>query len=201
MRFENAKILVRNLSPILIFFGLVAVYQESSDFYVPIGRAMIFAVPLLYIWFRTTYKAELSVERQVKYAEKGINLTAEQEARNRKYFFIVLTMPVLVLMLPVMAGASLDSGDFNPFFIVAFFLLLIGIASTSIANQAEAKGKSYVSFFWLSIIFSPLLTWLVVSIVPAESNEVSSNTKLCPKCAETIKQAAILCKHCGSEIG
>jgi len=28
----------------------------------------------------------------------------------------------------------------------------------------------------------------------------SANTKLCPKCAERIKSAAVLCKHCGSSI-
>lgn len=33
------------------------------------------------------------------------------------------------------------------------------------------------------------------------TNDAASQTKLCPFCAEEIKSAAVVCKHCGREIG
>ena len=99
-----------------------------------------------------------------------------------------------------------------------------------VANRALAKGKSWDAFFWLSIFVSPLLMWIIAEAstdtrgmvyAPAQAPApayaqaapaayapaavpatpvAASDTRECPECAETIKKAAKLCKHCGSKV-
>lgn len=47
---------------------------------------------------------------------------------------------------------------------VGFFILLLGINSL-IADLAKSKGRSWAAFFWLSILFSPLIMWIIAATV------------------------------------
>ncbi len=98
-----------------------------------------------------------------------------------------------------------------------------------IANRALQKGKSWNAFFWLSALVSPLIMWIIAEassdtrsvyqqpVQPApvpqqhtgQQTSVSTqavagapakDTRACPECAEEIKMAAKLCKHCGSKV-
>ncbi|WP_083861456.1 zinc ribbon domain-containing protein [Microvirga lotononidis] len=66
-----------------------------------------------------------------------------------------------------------------------------------VAVVASNKGRSGLGWFFLSLILSPLLTLIGVAVMsrvePAEAS------KTCPRCAETVKLAAAVCKHCGFE--
>jgi Na+/H+ antiporter NhaC len=42
---------------------------------------------------------------------------------------------------------------------------LFGLFATAIATEAESKGRSYNSFFWLSMLLSPLVMWVVSSTI------------------------------------
>ncbi len=45
-------------------------------------------------------------------------------------------------------------------------LAIVVVASHFVARAARMKNRSYASFFWLSILFSPLTTGLIVAILP-----------------------------------
>jgi hypothetical protein len=65
---------------------------------------------------------------------------------------------------------------------------------------AKNKGRSRPNWFLISIFVSPLLGLIAVAALPrVESNNPQRGTKLCPKCAETVKLGADVCRHCGYE--
>jgi uncharacterized membrane protein YhaH (DUF805 family) len=90
------------------------------------------------------------------------------------------------------------------FFVLAFAvnLALAGV----IAGRARDKGRSWGAFFFLTVLISPIITWLIVEAIQpiysksVDSEEIASESKKCPYCAEEVKAEAIKCKHCGSEI-
>jgi O-antigen/teichoic acid export membrane protein len=82
---------------------------------------------------------------------------------------------------------------------VAAVMSLVAWIAALIANQAALKGRSWASFFMLSIFF-PFIMWIVVSVMTTDQSQPISGTKKCPKCAEYVKAEATLCKHCGSAI-
>lgn len=46
-----------------------------------------------------------------------------------------------------------------------------------IANTASRKGKSWDSFFWLTILFGPLIMWIVTSLLTPEENEARGTVR------------------------
>lgn len=76
----------------------------------------------------------------------------------------------------------------------------IGIA---IGSAAARKGRSFQTFFWLSLLFSPLVTGIIVATLPQQEgvaeNRSSHDEKKCPRCAETVKAEALVCRFCGNE--
>jgi TM2 domain-containing membrane protein YozV len=83
-------------------------------------------------------------------------------------------------------------------FVIPIITFIMWIAA-QVANRAAKKGRSYNSFFVLTLFF-PLIMWLVVSSISADASQATAGTKKCPKCAEYVKVEATLCKHCGSEL-
>ena len=59
------------------------------------------------------------------------------------------------------------------------------------ALAAKAKGRPMVPWFLTTLVFS-VFALLAVLIAPGAG-------KKCPKCAETVKRDATVCKHCGHE--
>lgn len=53
-------------------------------------------------------------------------------------------------------------------------------------------------FFW----WAAAIAWLVGAlVVGGVLIAMGSNKKSCPKCAERVKEAASVCKHCGHQFG
>ena len=71
---------------------------------------------------------------------------------------------------------------------IPFFLyLLLAIAVWVWARRLDRSG-----FLWflLSLLLSPVVTGILLLIL-------GPSGKACPKCAETVRREAVLCKHCG----
>jgi hypothetical protein len=83
--------------------------------------------------------------------------------------------------------------------LVAFVYGLFAAIAWAIATIAERKGRSWPTFFVLSLVL-PVISWIIVAVISTDTSTLRSGTKKCPKCAEVVKEEAVLCKHCGSDL-
>ncbi len=83
--------------------------------------------------------------------------------------------------------------------------LLFGIVT---AVAASNKNRDVVGWFILGCLFGPFalvlvlimkepIPGLVQQIIDRQKEEL---VKVCPYCAEGIKPAAVVCKHCGRDL-
>ena len=82
------------------------------------------------------------------------------------------------------------------------FILSWLIFSFVVMAIAEARGRSVWSFFWLSLLASPLIALIVLVVTPPTREQAErlamrgGDSKRCPHCAELVKREALVCKHC-----
>jgi hypothetical protein len=73
------------------------------------------------------------------------------------------------------------------------------LSAVFVARAAVTKGKSWFTFFWLSLIATSLVTGLVIAALPTPPQFLPDNRK-CPHCTEYIKREATKCRYCHSTV-
>ena len=61
---------------------------------------------------------------------------------------------------------------------------------------ASSKRRSGLGWFFLSLIISPLIAFIIVAV----SGLPQGALKKCPKCAEEVKVEALVCRFCGADV-
>ena len=79
-----------------------------------------------------------------------------------------------------------------PILIAGGLVLCWIVLSIACGNYARNRGSSFLGFFILSVLISPLIIFIVAFISLG-----NSRINKCPDCAEFIKSEANVCKHCG----
>lgn len=85
-------------------------------------------------------------------------------------------------------------------FILAFWIF----GAISVGYAAGQVGRDEGSWGMLSIILSPLFTAiLLIAAGPYQAGIEqkmlrTKKHKICPRCSETVKSQATICRHCGN---
>jgi hypothetical protein len=74
-------------------------------------------------------------------------------------------------------------------------VLLICVVGSIVVGiiAAKVRGRSGWGWFFLSVLFSPLLMGILLLFLPKLGRH-------CPFCAEVISEQAQVCKHCGRDL-
>ena len=77
---------------------------------------------------------------------------------------------------------------------MTFFVFWIFL-SILVGAYASSKKRSGIGWFFLSLIISPLISFIIVLVAGSPQGTL----KKCPKCAEEVKVEAQVCRFCGFE--
>ena len=104
---------------------------------------------------------------------------SEQSKRYRKVLKIMLlSAPILYVLSLASLVMSNSNGSLGMLLIsLALITLTLGVfgqIGTWIADVAASKGRSWMAFFWLSMVISPLITGLIVSSMRGEDSNMKS---------------------------
>jgi len=89
-------------------------------------------------------------------------------------------------------------------------LLLWLVFSVAVCVVASNRGRSALGWFFLSVLISPLLSILLLLVLPkitsgsfvdASGEKITPETHVrCPDCKELVRADARKCKHCGTAL-
>lgn len=95
--------------------------------------------------------------------------------------------------------------------ILAVFVIVYLAFCAAVAQAAQNKGRSWWAYFFLSVLFSPLVMGIIVACIStdvyhmqrvayeAQIKAGAQPLKKCPDCAEMVQPDARKCRHCGYE--
>lgn len=88
-------------------------------------------------------------------------------------------------------------------FILSTILFLIIIFSFAVATAANSRNRSFFGWLLIAFLISPILAAILLFILPkakgAIEEECEIDTKNCPRCAESVKINALVCRYCSHE--
>jgi hypothetical protein len=86
--------------------------------------------------------------------------------------------------------------------VIVFGVMVYGIVFGALSSTvASKKGHSSGAWFWCGFFFGifGLIAAAGLPTKSADSDRGSAFTKICPRCAESVKAAAAVCRYCGHE--
>lgn len=81
-------------------------------------------------------------------------------------------------------------------------VLMVGVAgintvlSPLVGLAASKKGRSFWAFFWVSFFVGILIPAIIVATMNQPEATAQGALKICPQCAENVKDAAVVCRYC-----
>ena len=76
------------------------------------------------------------------------------------------------------------------------WLFLCGL----VAEFAEDKGHSALLWYLFALLFTPLLAYFVVGILPSAADLIARGQRRCPTCSGIVSAESPLCPYCHSDI-
>jgi hypothetical protein len=116
------------------------------------------------------YLAKQKATRDKIKAEKAVpGYVSGKSVKYRSFGLGVVLYVGLVVLISLALGASYFVFAFLP--MALLISVLFAFASLKIADTAEEKGRSWESFFWLSMLISPVLMWIISATIRDNSTD------------------------------
>lgn len=137
-----------------------------------VSLAVILAIMLVSMFSKRGREKTARQKESQKALEARLRAKGLEPVTKTVKFFNLLGFVAVVVFLSwlVFSLFAQDNLGYVPAEFLAlavFFSSTVGFAlgglSGAVANKAENSGRSWLSFFWLSLLISPLVTWLVVA--------------------------------------
>ena len=187
------------LLPLQLIGALLILFAPSSTLLV-LGILLVTVPTIAFVYFNLKFKDVAKEEGKARAIKLGLDVSDQAQKLRKNYSILIFGIFLSFIILTFISPSFNDGYYIIPFMYVGIVILIFGSIGISIADHAQKKGKNWTTFFWLSLLISPLVTGLIVATINPEQGKILSGTKACPKCAEPVKTEAILCKHCGSDI-
>jgi len=90
--------------------------------------------------------------------------------------------------------------------LLIFLFLVFCIPAIVVASEAGHKGKSSAGYFFLSLIFTPIIGALILAAatpnkaIMDQNSVADGSSRWCPRCREAISIYAGICRHCHMDI-
>lgn len=165
------------LFQILMVPGIIALLWVLFFSGEPTNTNMLIAYALLAPGFLGTiflviFKKDIAAKNR-EYSRK-LWLEMDSKVRAKRYARNLYLLPLIgfiFLIYTIYFTPNIVSGFYFVFVILSFVWCFFGIIAIKLANLAESKGKSWLAFFWLSLLLSPLITWLVLASVKSDTGK------------------------------
>lgn len=113
-------------------------------------------------------RREARVEKRKLLRAQGVEFATSSTKSTSMVLFVIL-FSILAIAVSVATFSFYSSVSVVITVLVAgVFGLILALLSAVVADTAELSGRSWLSFFWLSLLISPLVTWLVVAALGSQ---------------------------------
>lgn len=89
---------------------------------------------------------------------------------------------------------------------MTFLLVAIGLAIVwtflcgLVAEFADKRGHSAELWYLFSLVFTPLLGFFIVGMLPSAADLIPAGHRRCPTCSGTVMTDAPLCPYCHADL-
>lgn len=116
-------------------------------------------------------RREARVEKRKLLRAQGVEFaTSSTKSTNMVLFVILFSILAIAISVTTFSFYSYVSVVITVL-VAGVFGLILALLSAMVADSAELSNRSWLSFFWLSLLISPLVTWLVVAALKPESTQ------------------------------
>lgn len=116
----------------------------------------------------------------------------EEKPRQSTILFHLILWIAVILITVFVAISSGKPGESLGVFFWSLLIVMLPAIFGDLFGSRRAIGKQ------TGFLFGTLLSWLGVIVVLCYPDQ--GQTRKCPYCAERVKSAAIVCRHCGHSI-
>jgi len=157
----------------LLWIGLIAENPTNTNLLV---AYVLLAPGAIGTFYLLIFKKDVAAKNR-EYSRR-LWLEMDPKVRAKKYTRNLYLFPIFgigFLVYGYVFGPYVLPGYYFVVPVLSFIWFGFGYIAISIANLAVSKGRSWLAFFWLSILLSPLLTWLILASVKSDSSDVKQN--------------------------